>query len=213
MIPRYTNPEMGAIWSDQRRYETWLEVELAAADAMAEAGVIPADAARELRAKARFDVARIEEIEQVTQHDVIAFTTAVAEHVGPAARWLHFGLTSSDVLDTAQAIQMRAGVRPDRQGSRDRDGRGPDARRGTSADADDRPHPRRPRRADDPRRQARAVVRRAAACRGSRAAGARRRQRGKDLRRGRDVRAPRSARSRRGCASGWDCSRRRCRRR
>ncbi len=107
MIPRYTNPEMGAIWSDQRRYETWLEVELAAADAMAEAGIIPADAARELRAKASFDSARIDEIEQVTQHDVIAFTTAVAERVGPAARWLHFGLTSSDVLDTAQALQMR----------------------------------------------------------------------------------------------------------
>src|SRR5687768_5697752 len=107
MIPRYTNPAMGAIWSDQRRYETWLEVELAAADAMADAGVIPADAARDLRARARFDVARVEAIEQVTQHDVIAFTTAVAEHVGPAARWLHFGLTSSDVLDTAQAIQMR----------------------------------------------------------------------------------------------------------
>jgi adenylosuccinate lyase len=98
---------MGAIWSDQRRYETWLEVELAATDAMAEAGVVPADAARELRLKARFDIARIEEIEQVTQPDVIAFTTAVAEHAGPAARWLHFGLTSSDVLDTAQAIQMR----------------------------------------------------------------------------------------------------------
>src|SRR5688572_33249481 len=107
MIARYTNPEMGAIWSDQRRYETWLDVELAAADAMAETGVIPAEAARELRERAGFDVARIEEIEQVTQHDVIAFTTAVAEHVGPAARWLHFGLTSSDVLDTAQALQMR----------------------------------------------------------------------------------------------------------
>ena len=107
MIQRYTNPEMGAIWSDGRRYETWLEVELAAADAMADAGVIPAEAARELRHKAKFDIARIEEIEAVTQHDVIAFTTAVAEHVGPAARWLHFGLTSSDVLDTAQAIQMR----------------------------------------------------------------------------------------------------------
>jgi adenylosuccinate lyase len=107
MIRRYTHPEMGAIWSEQRRYETWLEVELAAADAMAEAGLVPAEAARELRAKAAFDVARIEEIEQVTQHDVIAFTTAVAEHVGPAARWLHFGLTSSDVVDTAQAIQMR----------------------------------------------------------------------------------------------------------
>jgi adenylosuccinate lyase len=107
MIGRYTNPEMGAIWSDQRRYETWLEVELAAADAMAEAGIIPADAAREMRAKASFDSARIDEIEQITQHDVIAFTTAVAERVGPAARWLHFGLTSSDVLDTAQALQMR----------------------------------------------------------------------------------------------------------
>jgi adenylosuccinate lyase len=82
-------------------------VELAAADTMAEAGIVPADAARELRAKAAFDVARIEEIEQTTQHDVIAFTTAVAEHVGPAARWLHFGLTSSDVVDTAQALQMR----------------------------------------------------------------------------------------------------------
>ena len=107
MIRRYTHPEMGAIWSEQRRYETWLEVELAAADAMAEAGIIPADAAGELRAKAAFDIDRIEEIEQTTQHDVIAFTTAVAEKVGPAARWLHFGLTSSDVVDTAQALQMR----------------------------------------------------------------------------------------------------------
>jgi adenylosuccinate lyase len=107
MIRRYTNPEMGVIWSEQRRYETWLEVELSAADAMAEASLIPLDAARELRAKAAFDIARIEEIEQTTQHDVIAFTTAVAEKVGPAARWLHFGLTSSDVVDTAQALQMR----------------------------------------------------------------------------------------------------------
>jgi adenylosuccinate lyase len=107
MIRRYTNPEMGAIWSEQRRYETWLEVELAATDVMAEAGIVPTEAARELRAKAAFDVDRIEQIEQVTQHDVIAFTTAVAEKVGPSARWLHFGLTSSDVVDTAQAIQMR----------------------------------------------------------------------------------------------------------
>jgi adenylosuccinate lyase len=107
MIARYTHPEMGAIWSDQRRYETWLEVELAAADAMADAGLIPRDAAVDLRAKAAFDIARIDEIESVTQHDVIAFTTAVAEKVGPSARWLHFGLTSSDVIDTAQAIQMR----------------------------------------------------------------------------------------------------------
>jgi adenylosuccinate lyase len=107
MVPRYTHPEMGAIWSDQRRYETWLEVELAATDAMAAAGVVPVTAAGELRARAAFDVARIEEIEQTTQHDVIAFTTAVAERVGAAARWLHFGLTSSDVIDTAQAVQMR----------------------------------------------------------------------------------------------------------
>ena len=107
MIPRYTNPEMGRIWSDQRRYETWLQVEVAAVEAMARAGIVPADAARDIRDKGAFDIPRIEAIEQVTQHDVIAFTTSVAEHVGPSARWLHFGLTSSDVIDTAQAIQMR----------------------------------------------------------------------------------------------------------
>jgi adenylosuccinate lyase len=108
MIPRYTHPEMGGIWSEQRRYEAWLEVELAATDALAAAGVVPSDDARTLRDKATFDIARIDAIEQTTQHDVIAFTTAVAEQVGPAARWLHFGLTSSDVLDTALALQMRA---------------------------------------------------------------------------------------------------------
>src|SRR2546427_6471750 len=107
MIARHTHPDMGRIWRDQRRYETWLLVETAAAEAMAAAGIVPADAARDIRERGAFDVARIEEIEQTTQHDVIAFTTAVAEHVGPAARWLHFGLTSSDVIDTAQAIQMR----------------------------------------------------------------------------------------------------------
>jgi adenylosuccinate lyase len=107
MIPRYTHPEMGRIWSDQRRYETWLLVECAAADAMAAAGIVPPDAARDIRERGGFDIARIEEIEQTTQHDVIAFTTAVAERVGPSARWLHFGLTSSDVIDTAQALQMR----------------------------------------------------------------------------------------------------------
>jgi len=107
MIARYTHPDMGRIWSDQRRYETWLLVEAAAADAMAAAGLVPADAARDIRSRGAFDVARIEEIEQTTQHDVIAFTTAVAEHVGPSARWLHFGMTSSDVIDTAQALQMR----------------------------------------------------------------------------------------------------------
>jgi adenylosuccinate lyase len=98
---------MGRIWSDQRRYETWLRVEVAACEAMAVAGLIPAEAARDIRDRGRFDVARIEEIERTTQHDVIAFTTAVGENVGPSARWLHFGLTSSDIVDTAQALQMR----------------------------------------------------------------------------------------------------------
>jgi adenylosuccinate lyase len=106
MIQRYTHPEMGGIWSEMRRYETWLQVEVAAAAAMAAAGIVPAEAARELRDKGAFDIARIDEIEKVTQHDVIAFTTSVAEIVGPSARWLHFGLTSSDVVDTAQALQM-----------------------------------------------------------------------------------------------------------
>jgi adenylosuccinate lyase len=112
MIPRYTNPEMGALWSDARRYGTWLAVEIAAAEATAEAGIVPAEAARDIRDRARaIDIAqlvpRIDEIERTTQHDVIAFTTAVAEVIGPSARWLHFGLTSSDVLDTALAIQIR----------------------------------------------------------------------------------------------------------
>src|SRR6187455_3133291 len=107
MIARYTHPEMGRIWSDQRRYETWLLVETAAAEAMAAAGIVPPDAARDIRTRGAFDIARIEEIERTTQHDVIAFTSAVAEHVGPSARWMHFGMTSSDVIDTAQALQMR----------------------------------------------------------------------------------------------------------
>ena len=106
MIQRYTHPEMGRIWSDQRRYETWLLVETAAAEAMAAAGIVPPEAARDIRERGAFDINRIEEIEQVTQHDVIAFTTAVAEKVGESARWMHFGMTSSDVVDTAQALQM-----------------------------------------------------------------------------------------------------------
>jgi adenylosuccinate lyase len=106
VIARYTNPEMGRIWSEQHKYETWLRVEVAAAEAMAAAGIVPAEAARELKEKGAFDIARIDDIEKTTQHDVIAFTTSVAEKVGPSARWLHFGLTSSDVVDTAQALQM-----------------------------------------------------------------------------------------------------------
>ena len=107
MIPRYTPSEMGRIWTDQRRYETWLSVESAAADAMANHGIIPEEAARDIRERGAVDASRVEEIERTTRHDVIAFTTAVAEHVGPSARWLHFGLTSSDVLDTALALQLR----------------------------------------------------------------------------------------------------------
>ncbi|HXE81521.1 MAG TPA: adenylosuccinate lyase [Vicinamibacterales bacterium] len=110
MIPRYTHPEMGRIWSDQRRFEAWLQVEIAAAEAMAAAGIIPHEAARDIRERGAFSIERIAEIERVTQHDLIAFTTAVAERVGPSARWLHFGLTSSDVVDTALALQMLEAV-------------------------------------------------------------------------------------------------------
>ena len=107
MIQRYTSPEMGRVWSDQRKYETWLQVEIAAAEAMARSGIVPAEAAHDIRERGSFTIARIDEIERTTQHDVIAFTTDVAERVGPSARWLHFGMTSSDVIDTAQALQMR----------------------------------------------------------------------------------------------------------
>ncbi len=108
MIPRYTPAEMGRIWTDQQRYETWLRVETVAAEVMAEHGLIPADAARDIREKGAVDAVRVEEIEQTTKHDIIAFTTAVAERVGPSSRWMHFGLTSSDVVDTALALQLRA---------------------------------------------------------------------------------------------------------
>ena len=107
MIPRYTPAAMGRLWTEQRRYDTWLSVEIAAAVTMAEHGLIPRDAARDIREKGAVAAARVAEIEETTQHDVIAFTTAVAEVVGPSARWLHFGMTSSDVIDTAQALQMR----------------------------------------------------------------------------------------------------------
>ena len=106
MISRYTPLKMGRIWNDQRRYETWLQVETVAAEVMAEHGLVPEAAARDIREKGSVKAARVEEIEQTTRHDIIAFTTAVAENVGPSARWLHFGLTSSDVVDTALALQL-----------------------------------------------------------------------------------------------------------
>lgn len=107
MIPRYTLPEMGQIWSDDNRYAIWLEIEILACEAQAQLGHIPEDAVREIRAKAQFNSERIAEIEEVTKHDVIAFTTNVAEYVGPASRYIHLGMTSSDVLDTCLGVQLR----------------------------------------------------------------------------------------------------------
>ncbi|GIV54502.1 MAG: adenylosuccinate lyase [Candidatus Kapaibacterium sp.] len=108
MIERYTRPEMGAIWSDENKFRIWLEIELLAVEAHVKLGVVPASDYEELRAKAGFSVERIAEIEQQTKHDVIAFLTCVAEKVGsPASRWLHLGMTSSDVLDTCLAVQLK----------------------------------------------------------------------------------------------------------
>jgi adenylosuccinate lyase len=109
MILRYTRPEMGRIWSDENRFRAWLEVELAASEVLAEMGEVPVEAARLLRRHARFDVARINAIEREVKHDVIAFTTAVAESMAAAgqaeaSRWFHYGLTSNDVVDTAQGL-------------------------------------------------------------------------------------------------------------
>jgi adenylosuccinate lyase len=111
MIDRYTRPEMGRIWSEENKYRQWLEVELATAEALAETGEVPKDAAQLLRKHATFTVARIQEIEREVRHDVIAFTTAVAESMAAAghseaSRWLHYGLTSNDVVDTAQALMI-----------------------------------------------------------------------------------------------------------
>ena len=109
MIPRYTREEMGRVWSDANRYQKWLDVELAAADTLAEAGQVPQAAAAALRARARVDVARINELEAKVKHDVIAFTMAVGDSIGDpsTARWLHYGMTSNDVVDTAQALLVR----------------------------------------------------------------------------------------------------------
>jgi len=104
LIPRYTRPDMGRIWSDENRFRTWLAVEVAATETLAEAGMVPKDAAAAIHERADFDLERIQEIEVQVRHDVIAFTTAVAEIVGPEARWFHYGLTSNDVVDTAQAL-------------------------------------------------------------------------------------------------------------
>ena len=111
MIQRYTRPEMGALWSDESKYRLWLKVEIAVCEAQAEFGRIPAHAVEDIKTRANFSVERIEEIEQTVKHDVIAFLTNVAEHVGPNSRYIHWGMTSSDILDTALALQVKeAGV-------------------------------------------------------------------------------------------------------
>ena len=109
MIPRYTRQEMGQVWSDANKFAKWLEVELAATETLAEAGQVPKDAAVAIRSRAKVDVARINELESRVKHDVVAFTMAVGESIADpaAARWLHYGMTSNDVVDTAQALQVR----------------------------------------------------------------------------------------------------------
>ena len=107
LTDRYTHPEMGHLWSEQKKFETWLAVEIAAAEAMAAEGIVPAESVREIKKKAGFSIERIDAIERQVKHDMVAFTQAVAETVGDAGRWIHFGLTSSDVVDTALGLRLR----------------------------------------------------------------------------------------------------------
>jgi len=107
MIPRYTRPEMARIWADQRKFETWLQIELMACEALAELGEIPREALREIKEKSKFNIQRIDEIEKVTKHDVLAFLTNVGESIGPLSKYLHYGLTSSDILDTSLAMLLK----------------------------------------------------------------------------------------------------------
>ena len=107
MIPRYTRPEMGRIWTDENKFKKWLQIEILACEALAEMGEIPHEVVREIKDKARFNIERIAELEKVTKHDVVAFLTAVGENVGQASRYIHFGLTSSDILDTSLALLLK----------------------------------------------------------------------------------------------------------
>src|SRR5688572_14906021 len=107
MIQRYTLPEMGAVWSPENKFQKWLDVEIAVCEVHAEDGIIPGEALAEIKSNAAFTVDRINEIEKTTDHDVIAFTTNLAENIGEAARFVHFGLTSSDVVDTANALLLK----------------------------------------------------------------------------------------------------------
>jgi adenylosuccinate lyase len=111
MIERYTNPEMGSLWTDENRYRTWLDVEIAVCEAWAKLGKIPSPALKTIKAKAGFEVKRIDEIERVVKHDIIAFLTSVNEKVGPEGRFIHMGLTSYDVVDTALSLMIRQSLR------------------------------------------------------------------------------------------------------
>jgi adenylosuccinate lyase len=108
MIPRYTRDDIGALWTDEHKFNTWLQVELAVAEVQAEQGLIPKKAAREMKRRAKFNVKRIDKIEAKVKHDVVAFLTSVSENVGEAAQYLHFGMTSSDLLDTALGVNLKA---------------------------------------------------------------------------------------------------------
>ena len=107
LISRYTLPEMAVVWSPESKFDIWLKIEIHACEALAKKGKIPKAAVAEIKKKAKFDVARIDEIEREIRHDVVAFTTCVAENVGTASRYIHMGLTSSDIVDTAFAVQLK----------------------------------------------------------------------------------------------------------
>ena len=157
MIPRYSRPEMAAIWSPETRFRIWFEIEAHALDAMAEIGAVPKAAAKAVRRKgekAIFDIARIDAIERETRHDVIAFLTHVAEIVGPEARFLHQGMTSSDVLDTCLQRPARPRRRPAHGRRRRAAGRAPPPRLRAQGHRHHRPQPRHPRRADHLRPEA-----------------------------------------------------------
>ena len=180
---------MGRIWSEENKYRMWLEVEATASEVLADAGIVPHSAARAIRAYGEVDVARIQEIEAEVKHDVIAFTTAMAEKIGPESRWLHYGLTSNDVVDTAQALQIKAASGIIRQGILALAGDPQAAGPGVQAHSHDRPHPRHPCRAHHLRAQTAELV-----CRDHARPGALRCERGRHacgqaLRRGRHVRS------------------------
>ena len=172
MIPRYTRAEMGRIWTSERRYRIWLDVELLACEAMVTLGEVPAGDHAALRRVfdgyqlTAADVARIEEIEKTVKHDVIAFLTWAEEKGGPPARHLHKGMTSSDVLDTTLAVQLAGGDRAPPRRRRQGDGGGEEAGAGAPAHADDGAQPRHPRRAHHLRPQAGRLVRRLGAAPG-----------------------------------------------